>query len=133
MFSRVNQVYNQVHYSIFALDSPLEGIKALREFFPDGEADDLNFVLFSTSGVHGTSRTIEDVEKFLTFGPKNNDPEESIGTDEITFLILRPRMVTINFGVCCPRNLEDIVFLKKLRESSRRAANVIFDFKGFGD
>lgn len=41
---------------------------ALRGMFPDAKADDMNFVLFSTSGVHGTYNTIEEAEKHLAPG-----------------------------------------------------------------
>ena len=40
------------YYSVLQLAG--DGMEALRQLFPDGEANDLNAVLFSTSGVHGT-------------------------------------------------------------------------------
>ncbi len=49
------------HYNTYSFDS----MAALREFFPNG-ADPMNFVLFSTSGVHGTYATIEEIEASLT-------------------------------------------------------------------
>ena len=81
-------------------------MKTLREIFPDAKADVNNFVLFSTSGVHGSYCTIEDCE---TKGD----------VDTVTFLIIKPRIVQTCYGNCRPRTPEDFAFLKKLRETSR--------------
>jgi hypothetical protein len=88
-----------------------DGMEALRQLFPNGEADDLNFVLFSTSGVHGTYRTIEAAE---------DEPE--IG---VTFLVVQPRIVGVRYGNCQPQTPDDFAFLKRLRESSWRAIATI--------
>ena len=89
------------HYNTF---STRNGIDALRDFFPDGKADEMNFVLFSTSGVHGTSTKIEEAEKDIEL--------------DVTFLVVQPRIVCLRYGVCEPKTPEDFDFLKKLRESS---------------
>lgn len=83
-----------------------DSMAALREMFPSGKADDLNFVLFSTSGVHGTYRTIEDVED---------------DGGDVTFLVVHPRIVGLRYGNCEPRTPEDFDFLKRLRASSYEA------------
>lgn len=97
------------YYCVMALTG--DGMAALRELFPDGEANDLNFVLFSTSGVHGTYATIEAVED-----------EPAIG---LTFLVVQPRIVGMRYGNCEPKTPEDFAFLKKLRASSWRAVATI--------
>lgn len=79
----------------------------MRELIPEGKADDLNFVLFSTSGVHGSYCSIEDAEA-----------EPALG---VTFLIVQPRIVGVRYGNCEPRTTEDFAFLKALRASSREA------------
>lgn len=101
------------HYSVIRLASD-NGMDALREIFPNAEANDMNFVIFSTSGVHGSYNTIEDAEKFL----KSEDDESN---NEVTFLIVHPRLVTLRYSVCNPENQDDIDYLKKLRESSKKA------------
>jgi hypothetical protein len=83
-----------------------DGMAALRELFPNGQADDLNFVLFSTSGVHGTYCTIEAAE------------DEGL---DVTFLVVQPRIVGLRYGVCEPKTPEDFAFLKQLRASSHAA------------
>lgn len=93
------------HYNIFSVNGPeSNAMHGLRQMFPEGEANELNFVLFSTSGVHGTYTTIEEAE-----------------TEEypsVTFLIVHPRIVGMRYGNCEPQTPEDWAFLKKLRETS---------------
>ena len=107
------------HYSVFRLSGGEGGMDALRSMFPDAVATEMNFVLFSTSGVHGSYELIEDAEKVLREG----SVDESIPS--ITFLIVHPRIVGVRYGVCEPRSLDDINFLKMLRESSKRAVSKI--------
>lgn len=102
------------HYTVMKKDPVIDGMAALRGMFPDGEANDLNFVLFSTSGVHGTYNKIEEAEEHLRC-----EGEETCG--EVTFLIVHPRLVALRYGVCSPANQDDIAFLKRLRESSMKA------------
>ncbi len=51
-----------MHYSIQG-DLTLADLKGM---FPDAKANEMNFVLFSTSGVHGSYATIEQVEMIQT-------------------------------------------------------------------
>ena len=106
--SRFLSVHNSdvVHYNIFKTGDCLD---ALKEMFPDGETDEMNFVLFSTSGIHGTYQTIEDEEKAPGVG--------------VTFLIVHPRIVTLRYGVVYPETKEDFEYLKKLRKTSKRVVN----------
>lgn len=53
-----------LHYNIYGMNTDV-AMKMLKEFFPEGKANDLNFVLFSTSGIHGSYCTIEDIEESL--------------------------------------------------------------------
>ena len=92
-----------------------DGMEALRSMFLSGTADAMNFVLFSTGGVHGTYGTIEDAEMFL-FG------QGADGNNEVTFLVVHPRIVSLRYGVCRPVSRADIDWLKNLRASSFIAA-----------
>lgn len=87
------------------------GMRKLREMFPKGEANDLNFVMFSTSGVHGSYITIEQIE------------EEFAGTDAeaayLSVLIVQPRTVCLHFGHIRVER-DDLPFLKTLRATSAR-------------
>lgn len=114
----------QVHYSVFRKHPAADGMECLRQMFPEGTADEMNFVLFSTSGVHGTYNTIEEAEMVLDGAC---DEDEAIS--EVTFLVVHPRIVTLRYGNCEPKNKDDIEFLKKLRDSSVAAVSGI-GFKG---
>lgn len=92
------------------------GMEGLRTMFPDGEANELNFVLFSTSGVHGMYTTIEEAEVAVARGNKDEDGEA--WEPSVTFLIVHPRIVCLRYGNCQPQTPEDFAFLKKLRASS---------------
>ena len=103
------------HYNSYACRDE-DGMAALREFFPDGRASDLNFVLFSTSGVHGTYSTIEEAEQVLARGNKDENGED--WTPSVTFLIVQTRICCLRHGNCLPETADDIVFLKRLRQTS---------------
>jgi hypothetical protein len=90
------------------------GMKFLRDSF-DSPPDDLNFVLFSVSGVIGSYATIEDIETRNANPPA--DPEDDIGT-EITFVLIRPRVRAMLYGLAKPTTAEDFSFLRQLRADS---------------
>lgn len=104
------------HYNHFFVKTEMAMVH-LRRIFLKGEANDLNFILFSTSGVHGTYTTIEEAEKVLKTAPIELDEEEQ-DCAIITFVIIQPRLCTLHYGNCEPKSLEDIEYLKKLRQSS---------------
>ena len=124
-------------YSIYYLDTgPGDradsevGMENLRRLFPDGEADDMNFVLFSTSGVHGTYTTIEEIEKgLLKYGddylvPSGEDGPDDWHGHDLTVLVVHPRIVCLRCGNVRVR-LSDVPYLKKLRDSSLSAVGEI--------
>lgn len=96
------------HYNNFGCRFP-DGMEALKAFFPDAKASEYNLCLFSTSGVHGTYATIEEVEENLEYDEEIND---------VTFLIVQPRICTVRHGNCTPKTPEEFEFLKNLRQSS---------------
>lgn len=102
------------HYAILAPDSDTVTLDALKEMFPNGQCDPLNFVLFSTSGIHGSYQTIEEVEQYLAGKGSEED------SNMLTFLVVHPRLVSLRYGNCYPETQDDIEFLKRLRESSKR-------------
>lgn len=104
------------HYSVLHLRGPVCGMAALRAMFPDGKANELNFVLFSTSGIHGSYITIEEAATRIS-KRLNKIPSFM----QITFLVVHPRLVCLRYGLCVPETKDDIIFLKMLRESSKEA------------
>lgn len=99
-------------YSVLCLTG--NGMEALRQLFPDGKADEMNAVLFSTSGIHGSYATIEDVE-----AGGEDSPED------VTFVVIQPRIVCMRYGNAQPKTTDDFAYLKGLRESSLRAMSTI--------
>lgn len=86
----------------------LRDIHHLRKLFPDAKADHENFCLFSTSGVHGTYTTIEQL--FM-------DDGEGGEIDKITVLVIRPRLAQVISGhIKVERS--DLEYLRELRASS---------------
>lgn len=100
------------------------GMRGLREMFPTGEANAMNVVLFSTSGVHGTYVTIEEVEAWVG-KPDPLDDSDEYAPRLVTFLIVHPRICTVRSGNCRPDTLDDIAFLKRLRATSWAALATI--------
>ena len=112
------------HHNIFRGD--MITVADLKEIFPDGEADRMNFVLFSTSGVHGSYSTIEDIEASLEKYGILNEGDEGLPDDyygnQLTFLIVHPRIVSIKYGQV-EVEISDMPFLKNLRKSSIEAVS----------
>ena len=102
---------NGMHYEKPVRVIEETAMTALKAMFPEGEANPQNFVLFSTSGIHGGYSQIEDIEEGLT--------------ESVTFLIVHPRKVTMRYGNVTPDGPDDIVYLKKLRQSSWDAVSQI--------
>lgn len=112
------------HYNVFAIKRG-RGMDVLRRWFPSGEADEMNFVLFSTSGVHGTYSTIEEEEAPDADRLADLAKYGETHTPSVTFQIIQPRLCTIRYGLCEPRTPEDFAFLKALRQSSWEAVQEI--------
>lgn len=94
-------------YEVAKLDQQ-SGMAALRCLFPDGEANGLNFCLFSTSGTHGSYLTIEEVAASL------DDDDPAL----LTVLVVQPRVVRMLYGAISIAK-EDVPFLLRLRASSK--------------
>mgnify|MGYP003608712620 CR=1 FL=1 len=100
------------------------GMQLLRTMFIDAKVDSDNFVLFSTSGVHGHYGTIEEIEK--DWGkPDSAFDEPADRSTFVTYLIIRPRILTFQYGNAAPASLEDIEFLKTLRANSHSIISTI--------
>ena len=126
MSDALKSVYNKDghHYNIYKVEAS-KGMEVLRDLFPDAEANEMNFVMFSTSGIHGSYATIEDIENgFNEYGvdpqfPGGEPPDDYWGNN-LTVLVIHPRIVCMKYGdiEVAP---DDIQFLKDLRKSSIEA------------
>ncbi len=120
----MKSIFNRTggHYNIFAAKQET-AIDMLRGWFPKGEANTMNFVLFSTSGVHGCYTTLEQIEADMRKHSAPPTEEESENDDtrvpwDVTFVIVQPRLVGMTYGNADLRSLDDLEFCKKLRASS---------------
>lgn len=84
----------------------LKSIEHLRELME--KVNELNFCLFSTSGIHGSYVKIEGL--FIPNG-------EGGIIDEITVLVIRPRLVSMFYGTIKVQP-SDVEYLKELRQLS---------------
>ena len=103
-----------MHYSIH---NSIRSFEDLKSIFPEPEANEMNFVLFSTSGVHGSYQTIEEAhEEYTKF---LNDPayDTDDGNNEVTVLVVHPRLVCMKYGNILVTD-ENVEYLKALRQSS---------------
>lgn len=116
------------HYSVVHYDegpdgkqSPDAGRMFLKSLFPSGSAYFENVVLFSTSGVHGNYRTIEDIEGFL-----NRRADGELTTDDLdlgrdgdvlTATVYQPRLCCLRVGRVRVE-LGDLGWLRSLRRTS---------------
>lgn len=96
----------QSHYEIAKLD----GMEALKECFPDGEADMYNWCFLGQSGVHGSYTKLDDLnEDYLD---EDGDPQQ------ITVVVFRPRTVVALYGQVEVKSKEDEQFLRKLAKTT---------------
>jgi len=102
---------NHTHYHVF---DGLETIDDLKKIFPQGKADSLNWVFLSTSGIHGSYVSLDDLEKDPDF--KEDIDEE--GNANITVLVVHPRMCCIKFGQMRFNLKKDSAYLRGLVKST---------------
>ena len=86
----------------------------LGEIFPDSTANPMNMLIGSTSGVHGSYRTLDAIEARLK--RKRKHPIEY--HDEFTVLVIQPRVCVLQCGNVVVRNLGQVKWLRELISSS---------------
>jgi hypothetical protein len=110
------------HYKVLKCLYFIDDIKYL---FPDGKANELNWLLCSTSGVHGTYTTLAEIEAFYdnpeevglaTWGEEWEEKRETY-IPKLTCLVIQPRIACIKYGeIVVPK--EDISYIRELISSS---------------
>lgn len=94
------------------------------EIVRDLEPDDINWVFLSTSGVHGSYASLDDVELLWTdperYRKENHmeDSEALPDEEDVTVLIVLPRMVTTAYGTATVRSLDDVALLRQRVEQT---------------
>lgn len=93
------------HYEI----QRLETLEDLWGCFPDDKADEMNWLVLSTSGVHGSCATLDGLlEKW--------DDQEYVNA--ITVLVIQPRLVVLRYGELELHDHEGVERLRRIVTSS---------------
>jgi hypothetical protein len=116
------------HYNLFRLTDATRGMAAIREFFGAATCNYMNFLLLSTSGVHGSYTSLDEIEASLVkYGegePTGEDWPEDYAFPEVTFVIVQPRLVCLRYGNTRV-SLEDIKYLRSLSPTTVAAVQTI--------
>ena len=117
------------HYNIYAFNSPEDATALLHQYFDNRPCCELNFVLFSTSGVHGSYLTLDDIAKGVVkhgdapdFG--DDDWPNDYHGDTVTVLLVQPRIVCMRYGNARVR-ASDVGFFKRIQAESWNAVVMI--------
>lgn len=94
----------------------IRSIQEIKELFPNGVANELNWLLCSTSGIHGSYTSIEDAE-YVIRGENPKVQPLLNGKTYITVLIIQPRLCVLKWGEV-QVGMEDLNYLRKLVRSS---------------
>jgi hypothetical protein len=90
--------------------SNISNMDELKELFPDYVDYTFNWLFLSTSGVHGSYLTIDDLEKCI-----KSDPEF---VPSITVLVVQPRTVKIFYGDLEEISVDDFKWLRQAVEKT---------------
>ncbi|WP_413373333.1 hypothetical protein [Paenibacillus taichungensis] len=97
----------------------IKTIDDLKSIFPDGQADELNWCMLSTSGVHGTYTKLETIREYFS-NPQEFVEEQNGGEDfepKVTVLVVKPREISMLHGHI-KVDEHDIEYLNDLVSSS---------------
>ena len=93
----------------------INSLAEVKHVFSDGRADEYNWLLLSTAGVHGSYATLHSLKdrrkRAFHLGEK---------TESITVLLIKPRQVILGWGEI-EIEATDIPYLEKLVLTSLRA------------
>ena len=92
----------------------------IHQCFPEDKADAANLLMGSTSGMHGSYRTLDDLkrEAYEDGEPLECMPEH---IEAFTLLVIQPRLCLLHCGTIGIRSHDDIVWLRKLITASVKA------------
>ena len=88
----------------------------LKAHFQNNKANPMNLLMGSTSGIHGSYTTLNELADEETF---SKEYEFDRSHDEaFTIIIIQPRVVRLTYGTIGIRNDEDIEYLRNLISQS---------------
>lgn len=106
------EIYTKLYYQVARLDG--DSVNALRQMFPDGKADSMNWVIGSTSGVHGGYTSLDEI----LAGRNLTEDDDNYCGNLFTVLVIQPRRVRLLYGNVTITSDEDMAFLRGLIASS---------------
>jgi hypothetical protein len=95
------------HYSV----AKIESLDELRELFTEATRFDLNWLVCSTSGVHGSYATLDQIEECLEGRGEYCHEADHEHDDWLTVLVIQPRLVALRYGQI-QITRDDIPFLR---------------------
>lgn len=107
------------HYTVHRIES----MEQVRRLFPAGQADECNWLLLHTGGVHARGSTLDDTERWLKGefdAVEQADRALEVEAYEhpgVDVLIVHPRLCVLNYGHL-KVTLEDIPYLRELVRST---------------
>jgi hypothetical protein len=113
-------IFTAAHYTI----SQIKTMDEIRQFWGDDpKPNELNWMIGSTSGVHGSYATLDQIE--ACFKDECDCPDDEKTDDyhhrqEFTVLICRPRLVALTYG-SIPVTLEELPYLRTIITRSLQA------------
>lgn len=96
------------HYEV----EELRTMRDVKESFPLNRADHLNWLFCGSSGIHGTYRTLDEIEEII----RGDNPETSAldnGKYYATVLVVHPRLCVLKYGEI-QVGLPDVALLRRL-------------------
>lgn len=90
----------------------IRSMRDVKESFPNGVADHLNWLFCSTAGRHGTYKTLDEVESIIRGQDEKTRPFDN-GKYTATVMIVHPRLCIVKYGEI-QVGLSDLTFLRRL-------------------
>ena len=83
----------------------------LKAYFENDKADHMNMLMGSTSGIHGTYTTLDDLENpaYIALAELDISHHETF-----TILVIQPRIVRMTYGTVGIRSQKDIDWLRDI-------------------
>ncbi len=94
----------------------IRSMQEIYSLFPNGIANERNWIVLSSGGVHGTFNTLDDAEYILRGEDLEEEPLPN-GRTLITVLITQPAACVLLWGEI-QVNMEDVQYLRKLVRST---------------
>lgn len=94
----------------------IRSMRDVKESFPTGSADKLNWIFCSTAGRHGSYKTLDEIETIIRGKDEGTAAFEN-GKYTVTVMIVHPRLCIVKYGEI-QVGLSDVALLRRLVAST---------------